>query len=193
MKTQKDSLLDILVEIPTLLEESDILRSCDDPDDKEHLQGKLINSCWLCDKQLVKWYSTAWHKELKPFNPEDLLINAEDLGWAHLMTLYWATCIMVYSVMREVVGSGIQLPERADVKIYCQKIIRAVPIFFHPAVGTFRTHLATFPVAVAMKYLSALPPEEREIEKRLMGECFLRPEGMAMGKLLKSLELTSKD
>ena len=124
--------------MPTLLEESDILHSCDDPDKKDYYRGKLIDNCWLCDKQLTEWYSRlTLHKELKPFNGEEsILIDAMDLGSAHLMTLYWATCVILYSVMRVAVSPDIQLPERANIKTYCQKIIRTVPIFFHPAVGT---------------------------------------------------------
>jgi len=175
------------------LEESDILHSCDDPDKKDYYPGKLID-CWLCDKQLTEWYSTLTLRKLKPFNGEEsILIDAMDLGPAHVMTLYWATCVILYSVMRVAVSPHIQLPERANIKTYCQQIIRTVPIFFHPVVGTFRAHLATFPMVVAMTHLHVFGPEERIVEQRLLQACFIRPEGTAIGRLLKSLELDASE
>jgi len=182
--------------MPTLLEESDILHSCNDPDKEAYHRKNLVENCWLCDKQLTEWYTElTLLKELKPFDRKEeiTLIDAMDLASAHLLTLYWATCVILYSVMRPAVPD-IELPERANyIKTYCQKIIRTVPFFFHPAVGTFRAHLATFPIAVAMRYLTVFEPEEREVEKRLLDDCFARPEGKGIGKLLKSLDLeTSK-
>jgi hypothetical protein len=196
-KRQKDKLIDVLVEMPTLLEEFDVLQLCDDPDKQGFFRRKLIDSCWLCDTQLTEWFSALFPQtEPRPKKPgSSILIDATDLGSAHIMTLYWATCIILYSIMRAVVRPDEQLPERANSKNYCQKIIRTILIFFHPAVGTFRTHLVVFPLSIAMSHLiSVFGLEEREVEQQLVDNYFLRPEGVTTGKFLKRLELnTSPD
>jgi hypothetical protein len=190
-KTPRDRLLDVLVEIPTLMEESDILNSYDEPGKKDHHRKKLIGKCWFYDKQLREWYKkVSPDNVLRPFNTEEsTLIDPMDLASAYLMTLYWTTCILLYDVMHAIVCPSTQLPERASIKPYCQKIFRTVPIFFHPAVGTYRTHLATFPLSLAILHLSAFEPEERILEQRFLEEYFQRPEGMALGNFLRSLEL----
>jgi hypothetical protein len=104
-KTPKDKLIDVLVEMPTLLEEFDVLQLCDDPDKQGFFRRKLIDSYWLCDTQLTEWFSALFPQtELRPKKPgSSILIDATDLGSAHIMTLYWATCIILYSIMLAVV------------------------------------------------------------------------------------------
>lgn len=62
-KTPKDKLIDVLVEMPTLLEEFDVLQLCDDPDKQGFFRRRLIDSCWLCDTQLTEWSSALSLKQ----------------------------------------------------------------------------------------------------------------------------------
>jgi ElaB/YqjD/DUF883 family membrane-anchored ribosome-binding protein len=197
-KSQKDRLLDILTEIPTLLEESDILlRSSSDEtqEEKEHRRRRLIDHCWLCDERLTKWHETMTvytRKDSQPFNNarESILIDTLELGSVHLMTLYWSTCVLLYHVLRQTIGPDTQLPQRVDdIKAYCRKIVRALPIFFHPAVGAFRAYLSTFPLYIVISHLDVFTEAERKVELKLLEDCYDTAEGMTIGRFMKSIEL----
>ena len=190
-KTPKDLLLDVLVEMPRLMEESDILQSCDSPTQRDCCTEMLLNDCWHFDKQLREWLENHAPKQIlrTPDTESPTLIDTTDLGSAHIMTLYWSVCIILYSIMRTVMGTETRLPERGDIKAYCRNIIRTIPIFFHPAVGTFRAHLATFPMGLVMRNLDLFEPEERAVEQRLLESCCRTQGGAAIGKFIKSLEL----
>ncbi|CRG86047.1 hypothetical protein PISL3812_03050 [Talaromyces islandicus] len=195
-KSQKDKLLDILTEIPTLLEESDILsRSSSDEtqEEKDRRRQRLIQHCWLCDKHLTRWHEAMTvhtRKHSRPFNNarQSILIDTTELGSAHLMTLYWSTCVLLYRVLRQAVGPDIQLPKRVnDIKGYCQKIVRALPIFFHPAVGAFRAYLSTFPMYIVISHLYVFGEDEKKAELKLMEDCYKTTEGITIGRFMKSV------
>lgn len=191
-KTQKDRLLDILVDIPTLMEEFDLLQSCSNKSPELiSRRQRLIDHCWLCDKRLNHWYANlTLYKIAKPLDKEEpFMIEEIDLGSVHLMTLYWSTCVMLYNILHEALDRNLQLPERTDLKPYCRNIVKAMPVFFNPAVGTLRAYLASFPLYVVMMHLYTFDPEDREVEKMLLEDCFDRPEGIGIGKFLKSVEL----
>lgn len=202
-KTQKDRLLDILIEIPTLLEESDLLlRSSDNNNDetqeeeKYHRQRRLIDHCWLCDEQLTQWYETMTlckeNSQAFKATKNSIMVDTMDLGSVHLMTLYWSTCVLLYGVLRQTIDPQEDidlLPKRTDIKTYCRKIVRAIPLFFHPAVGAFRAYLSTFPMYVVILHLSVFGEEERKTEVKLLEDCYDTPEGMTVGRFMKSVEL----
>jgi hypothetical protein len=75
--------------------------------------------------------------------------------------------------MRAVVRPDEQLPERANIKNYCQKIIRTILIFFHPAVGTFRTHLVVFSLSIAMSHLISVWARRERGGAAISGQLFL--------------------
>jgi hypothetical protein len=109
-----------------------------------------------------------------------------DVASAQIITLYWATSIILHSIMGTVTRPAIW---RSDIKYYCRRIIRTALILFHPAVGAFRTHLATFPMTVAITHLSVFEPKERDAEQQLLGNCFMKPEGATIGLFLKAWRL----
>jgi hypothetical protein len=191
-KSQKDTLLDILVNIPTLLEECDLLRSYEEmPSKLVSRQQLLIGKCWLCQKRLIHWYENLiLYKDLKPIDKaESAAVENMDLGSVHLLTLYWSTCAILYGIWHEALGRKTKCPRRAYVVFYCRKIVRAISIFLDPAVGTFRAYLASFPLYVVMMHFHVWDPEERETEKTLLSDLFNRPEGIGMAKFLTSVEL----
>jgi hypothetical protein len=54
-KDMKDILVDVLVELPGLVEDLDTMRSCVDQDERDILQRNLVARCWECDAQLMGW------------------------------------------------------------------------------------------------------------------------------------------
>lgn len=184
-KTSKDRLLDILIEVPGLLEQSDIVQSCTDSDMRNRYRQKLRYDCSKYLMEFTDWMSRFPQPEVskevdrESSTPVDLV----DLASVHLKTLYWATGILLHSVIHKATDSdtGVHLKYMRD---YCREIIRAVPIFFHPAVGRFRSHLAPFPIIVVALHLSIFTPKEREVEQELLDKCLRTPEGSAIGSFL---------
>jgi hypothetical protein len=172
------------------MEDHDALNCCRDPDEKVFRRQRLIDDCWLHDKRLADWHKT------KPPAGEDSLripeasetLKPEDLTEAHIMTLYWATCIILYREMSGILGSDAILPEHAKANTCCRSIIQTIPIFIHPSVGTFRTHLMTFPMHLAMIYLRDFTPkDEMVVERELLASYFKKSEAATMGKFIHSL------
>jgi len=191
-KTPKDSLLDILVDTPGLFEDFDVMNSCHDQEERETRRIELVEECWRFDKELMKWHATTPLAEgLSKPTPQDnaATVSTEVLAAAHLATLYWTTCLIVYATLAAAAGPGAQLPVRVDPKIYCRHIASNVSIFFHPAVGTFRVHLATFPIAMALISMSSMGPDMMETERKLLSY-FELPEGAGIGKFLSNMKLT---
>jgi hypothetical protein len=191
-KTVKDILLDIMIDMPGLLEEFDKMEACADPDEREMRRKKLLEICWLFDRRLGEWSSRVnppkWLGSLDYQKRDSVLV--EDLAAAHVMTLYWAACVVLYKVMPLLVMPDEEpLPNRADLRIYFRNMARTVPIFLHPAVGMFRVHLATFPIAAALACLSSFGPDEMLVERRLLAGFFRRPEVSSMAKFLNSMDL----
>jgi hypothetical protein len=175
--------------MPTLLEEFDILNSQDNLERKELHRQRLIDKCWVCDQQLAEWYA-----RLPQFFDEPACHSTGGMppAFAHLMTLYWSTCIILYSVMHKIAGPGMQLLHHMNLKTYCRNIIRTVPVLFHPAVGIRGANLAIFPMNVVMTHLDIFGPEERVVEGRLLQDILKKPEVVTIGKLLKSLDVIYK-
>jgi len=190
-KTLKEILVDILVDLPTLLEDVDVMAAMTDPGTKQIQKETLASRVWVFDKRLTDWYlSVPLPRELGMLDIEDAdSMRAEDLTLAHIMTLYWCTCLVLYRTMTEVVEPDFVLPEHADSSIYCKKIIQAIPIFLHPVVGTYRVHLATFPMGLCMNYLARCDPHEMTTERALLASYFRRPEGATMKSFVSNIQL----
>ena len=194
-KSPKDLLIDILVDIPSLLEDVDIMQACKDANSKEEQRQRLLGRCYLFDRRLAEWYSSQWPDGTSPpsYRPNTPLgevcsLKLEDLSSAHLMTLYWSTCLALYITMPLVLGAGDALPEHADPRIYILKITDTLPLLLHRDVGVFRLHLATFPMGVVYKCLQAMAPDEMVEQRIILAKLFEQPESVTMSKFISSME-----
>ncbi|KAJ6007292.1 hypothetical protein N7540_011268 [Penicillium herquei] len=153
-KTPKDLLVDILFEFGSMYADIDSRRSSLNSETKAKLQARLE----ICIKMVIK-NLTLWDER---FNDEVFLFEKDwesprnlpvkDITAAHVMTLYWAICILAYEINRTIFGEA---PKGLDIhpRDCCQRIIRCIPKFLHPSTGTFRQHLIPFPLMTAMGYL----------------------------------------
>ncbi|XWX01515.1 hypothetical protein V2A60_009543 [Cordyceps javanica] len=119
-KSIKDKLVDILVDIPGLLEDLDQIKDTEDPCSKEQLRQSTLLACEACHQQLV-----AWEEEVG----DDLLIydytasgvplpvpkTDIDTALLQLTSLYWVVCILLYSTVGLVKGEGPQ-PDTTQVQ-----------------------------------------------------------------------------
>jgi hypothetical protein len=188
VKTPKDELVDILVDLPSLLEDIDIMYSCSCPIEKEKQLQRILELCWVFDKRVTQWYlSVPSHiKDNFPDSKQVSYITAKHLLNTHIMTLYWTLCLILYMTLHSIYPShsSAPLPYHTDPKIYCRNIIISVPIFLHPSVGTFRWHLVNFPVAWAARYLNSDKGKEMVEERQMLAGHFERKEAGTMKRFV---------
>lgn len=203
-KSPRDHLLDILVDIPSLFKELDIMGSYSNPSEEERLKRRIWKGYLRLDRLLVDWHAThAPSEAMSPWHLDGVeipqSITPVGLAAAHLMTLYWTTSIVLYSLVRDVFLSATSNSNRPppqeddrsadnDPSISCRNLIRTIPIFFHPDAGTYRIHLATFPISVALVYLSRMvKPGEMLVERELFDSCLRKPECATIRRFLASM------
>ena len=110
-KTYKDALLDIFADVPGLLGNLDTLRALRRAQDasspsssQQHHQliTATLQECWRLDTELLPWFQTY----APPMTQIEALIDRRsrnespllsDVVTAHIMWIYWAVCILVYS------------------------------------------------------------------------------------------------
>jgi len=178
-KTPKDLLLDILVEIPALLEDLDLAIDCPDADRQRALRQQLIQNCWTVAGRLSDWRiqvigiaDPAYQLNVDTPSPSLDLLAA-----SHIMSLYWSICVILYSTLRIASGAiaSMELPPQTEPRPYCQRIAEAVSLLLHPVSGLHGIQLANFPATVALLYLNAVDGGLDSQEKRIFVDVFKRP------------------
>lgn len=169
-KTPKDLLIDVLVELPGLLEDVD---SCHP---RKDVRFELEQRCWAYDEQLRQWRAGLGIINADyTLKLDDISSYSFDLIAAvHLMCLYWTTCIILYSTLRSVCEPShhASLPIHTDPRPYCRRIARAVSVLLHPQSGVHGALLTNFPVSVTLHYLNAKYGGVDLEEKRIMLDAF---------------------
>jgi hypothetical protein len=192
-KTPKDILLDILVDVPTLFEAIDIASHCKDPNQKADYQERLYMEYVFLEKRLTHWareFASVLITHENNALAQDVIMP-QILAAAHVSTLYWVTCIIVYGFVGKVLMAGYgEEPFKGiyvDPGIFCQDILRIIPLFLHFSTGIFRVHLATPPLSVVMIYLGSLPSGEMEKEKAMLAGYLRDPSCSSMRKFIASM------
>ncbi len=156
-KMPKDMLIDILVEIPGLLEDLDRMRDCEDEDEREILEIDLRRRCSSYDRELQ-----AWNKHSAPTERFGAIVSrsednlsAGDLSVVYIMASSWATALLLYGTMRDLAEDPDHVPERASLWPYVEKIAQCAKYFFHPSTGNFGKEMANFPLGLALQFLDS--------------------------------------
>ncbi|KAM7185206.1 hypothetical protein V8F33_012549 [Rhypophila sp. PSN 637] len=185
-KTYKDALLDVFVDIPGLLEDLDDLRLTQDPSSASQHDKRvgILKECWRLDRELLRWFDKYGPRrqiqELRERRFRNQDPSLSDAATAHIMGIYWAVCILVYSTLQSVLAlhnGGIDeaaLPERMELKQYCRHIADIAEVLLHPSTGVFGLHSTALPVGVALRYLNSVDePDFGELmspeKRRLLG------------------------
>ncbi|OAL30795.1 hypothetical protein AYO22_01415 [Fonsecaea multimorphosa] len=182
-KGPRDKLLDILIEIPALLESLESLLAClsDEVERQTLFRQQLEERCWLYHSQLQTWSATSGSSTVDFV--EDQIANgahkgsepsSEHFAMAHLGMLYWATCNILHEVLWYVAGKDrADLPACMDARLYCRKIILLMPFLQRPTMGAFFLNIAGFPAAVAVSFLARQdPPGKVSEERRMLQKAF---------------------
>lgn len=202
-KSTKDVLLDILVEVPGILEDIDNCESLDDREMKHDEYQRLVATCLSLHSELESWYE-ALPPERRYMDTHGLGTGdervIEELPEMYTMLLYWATCLYLYNAMRVHSGrrpAGVPpfLPDAAtDLGQYISNMSRILPFFFSPNAGKANLLLAAFPLGTALQFMLLLKgqawdgdrlPEQDGSRLRLL---FTRPEFKPVMYFLNSLQ-----
>lgn len=166
-KSPKDELVDVLLEIPGLLEDLDPTLATNHvltTQEKSDLREQLLARCHLYDAQLQHWSTNSGaavlafaeshissldtSQEPTPSSP-----SPDGFAMTHLGLIYYATCVLLYEVTRHLAGGAVS-DERTDPWAYCRKILLTVPFFLRPAMGAIFLNFVLFPVGVVAEFLA---------------------------------------
>lgn len=189
-KTHKDLLLDILIDIPGLLEELDSMRDCSCTERKHDLQKSVSRNCWLLDEQLRAW-AEAYHSFFESSGvswPPSACITASvaQLNHAHCLSLYWVGCLIIDSTLKFALGPEAgALPERTDPRVYMRNIAGVIPVLLRPSSGMHGQHIAVFPLGIALQY--AMADDSMAEEQEMLVSNFECPRGHVVNGFLLSV------
>ncbi|CEI63712.1 unnamed protein product [Fusarium venenatum] len=182
-KSPLDLLTDVLVQIPGLLQDLDLLRDLD-PNEVETYEAteKLVRHCLQLEQILVRWKdimpdafylldSTVVGRQELPSLQTD-----EDIAVLQPSFLYWSCCIILYTTMHfarqhsnvpEILAREAQVPfphpgegqfeHPRNPTLYAHKILYAIPLCHQSQCGSYAVLASTFPLGIAIRYLTASP------------------------------------
>ncbi|KAK4031328.1 Sterigmatocystin biosynthesis regulatory protein [Parachaetomium inaequale] len=169
-KNLKDILVDILVDMPGLVEAFDDMKHCTEPSRQAALRLELVQKCWEQDRQLLTW-SGLLFQGVNPGKQPCTEPRSEDfvthVAQVHGMSLFWTTSLVLYSILRMASGPQADLPERADPMHHARHLIHAITILLQPKAGLYGQQSAALPLEVALQYTRALSSSSRENEALL--------------------------
>ncbi|CAH0051292.1 unnamed protein product [Clonostachys solani] len=201
-KTPRDTLFDIMLELPGLFEESDRIKALGDGDEHlAHAQSLLVGKCCKLHEDLQAWAerdgkqalelaeSVNWEKA----DTASSTTSSEEFALGHLLMLHHASRIILYDALRSQTGSNVEaIPEYTDPLLYCRKMGNFIPFFLVPNAGSVFLDMAIFPITVALDYLSRNEVTEPSAEKLLLLRAFQGHVGTAASMLLTSYQRTRK-
>uniref|UniRef100_A0A4E9D9K7 Zn(2)-C6 fungal-type domain-containing protein n=1 Tax=Gibberella zeae TaxID=5518 RepID=A0A4E9D9K7_GIBZA len=202
-----NKLIDILVDVPGLLEDLDFLRQASHSMKSEELADRLNNACRECEFGLL-----AWEVEIGDIlNTYDYTVvgkvlprpnNDDDLAVIYLSCYYWMTCLMVYSTLgfcelEETKTSTkrdlMDCPSQRIATTYAYRIAHAIHLLFQPPAGDYSSVAAFFPLGNAIRYLIMTETyggqRTMSNERLLLTKVFAGPLlGSFVGQFLKNLQ-----
>ncbi|KAH7195332.1 hypothetical protein DER44DRAFT_791163 [Fusarium oxysporum] len=199
-----NQLINILVEVPALLEDLDILR--DAP--SQELYNSILLRCRSCEVEIlslglefgeaITTYDYTYTRESLP-----LPTNDDDLAIVYLSCCYWMTCLFIYSTMGfcEVEsmdpytrGPILSCPSQRIAMSYAYKIAHSIHLLFEPPAGTYSSVAAFFLLGTALRYLIMIETHGghniTSKERLLLVKVFTRPFlGSFVGRFLQNLQV----
>ncbi|KAK4463508.1 Sterigmatocystin biosynthesis regulatory protein [Cladorrhinum samala] len=181
-KDLKDILVDVLVDVPGLVEDFDVFRACIDPAEREDLRLALIDRCWALDEQLRAWFGLIL-KIITPKDPPpefvvDLVVRVAQI---HGMMAFWTISLVMFTILH--IASGPEahlLPARTDPIFFANKLANtALPILMDPQAGLFGHQSAVLPLEILYRFVTDFDRARSQRSEELFG---------VMGELKHRLE-----
>ncbi|KAK4442809.1 Sterigmatocystin biosynthesis regulatory protein [Podospora aff. communis PSN243] len=174
-KDMKDILIDILVEIPGLVEDLDFMRREESADAREVLRADLERRCWEHHRDLRCWLDLLGRlakpagtcplpcpkPNPKPAGTVDIVTR---VARVHGMSFFWVTSLVLYSVLREVCEQQNVEKEGTDPLHHAHRLAEAISILMRPEAGLYGRHSVALQIEIAMRYAAEIssPSEETE-------------------------------
>ncbi|KAI0482410.1 hypothetical protein GGR56DRAFT_185087 [Xylariaceae sp. FL0804] len=172
-KSHLDKLLDLLADMTEVVVDTDSMRAAGDPALRKAWQMQIQTTCWELDEQLRDWLEQ--HGPLKAFySPDGRLVDPNgvaDVALAHRTVTYWATLIILYTVLASISNESDGMLYHQRYIEYTRALARSLPYFWLPGAGKMGTYLATFPLGMCMHLMYALDmdlEEKRPLEQLLL-------------------------
>ncbi len=167
-KLPKDRLIDILAGLPTLLEETDRRRDCDDEEERHKMQQNLITQFRIRHEELIQWNKIAPVEQFLIITSyQDEKLSAEDLSIVYLMALFFATGLLLYSSLQLSISRGTKLPDNMTPAYYLNKLTLIMKYFFQPSAGRLAMEMVAFPLGLSLQYLSVIPHWEHTEDRAI--------------------------
>lgn len=165
-KTPKDRLLDILVEIPELLEGLDELYSLgDDAQTLSALRQTFLEKLIGFERQLQKWYDNTFHSTPWICGNTVLLRNEIGLAAVHLMAVYWTARLVLFNTRRLPLFPCNDALDLVTAEALKQRIMPLIARLTETHSGWFGRHSAVLPGGATNCLLKSISDEaERDLE-----------------------------
>ncbi|KAL4902563.1 hypothetical protein BDW74DRAFT_180668 [Aspergillus multicolor] len=175
-KNPRDYLMDILVDLTGLFEELDNMNVLPKSDifEREFARQSLLDGFLQIHQDLLTW-QLLHAPDFEPLDEVPYSLLPRHIAGAHLMTTFWASVIVITSNIQALCVSDEEFDPTFDLDACCANMIRTFPLFIHPSLGLFRTHVAPFPFTVALHYLCAAGPQKLVEERRIFADCLYDP------------------
>ena len=171
----RDRLVDIMFEMPAILEQVAALRKLQHTSSTSHLEYRIVRHCEEVETQLRE-FSDAMGDQINKFDytiagpnlpdPQD----GTDFSLVHMNTIFWFNQMILYSVLSYMRGrSGADDEPTYGAKspaLYAAKCLHAAPLFFCDSAGTMEASTGLIVVSVAMRYCAvtqAVPGNSAEM------------------------------
>ncbi|KAF5630093.1 hypothetical protein F52700_7451 [Fusarium sp. NRRL 52700] len=199
-----NKLIDVLVEVPALLEDLNIFR--------ETLSIELYNSilvrCRTCEVEILA-LGLGFGESLTTYDytytrePLPVPKNDDELAIVYLSCYYWMTCLFIYSTLGfcelesmdlYTRGPILSCPSQRIAMSYAYKIAHAIHLLFDPPAGTYSSVAAFFLLGTALRYLIMVETHGGQNimskERMFLVNIFTRPFlGSFVGRFLQNLQV----
>ena len=195
---------------------------CSDESDSRNQRLLLADRCWRIDHSLQQWRDKVTSKLSGPVpsailretddsagessQAQDLSVGEDTARYfrtgeyveAQSLMLYWASCIVLYSSLRQnhmrirsenPSLTPKDLPARTEVSQYAINIAKSVDYFIHPDMGFLGPQILTYPMGTALYHFSLLNDSETAVYKLRLLRAFGQIDkiGLSIGDFLKSI------
>ena len=191
----KDCLMDILLDITTLLEQLTILLACPGSIAGDIGRTRLRNSCEEVESALNRW-SLQFGTQILKFDytvtglPLPTPHGGAEFSLLHLSIMYWFIGMMLFSVK----GLALNLSSPGDVEmiqvdVLARKCGRAIPLLFEASAGLSQNISGLMALSIAMRYFAVteLPGQQSEEARNLQALLKQRLAGTSVYRLLKRM------
>jgi len=176
-KDLKDILVDVLVDMPRLVQDFDEMRLCTEAGRQVILRSALVKQCWKHDRSLSAWSDLVRQiAEPQQTDPQGPSPNNDRcarpnpkntvtlIARVHGMCLFWTTSLVLHSILRAAYGLQADVPKHIDPLQHARNLAGAITSLLQPEAGLYGRQSAALPLEVALQYTAELRPSSEEVE-----------------------------